>query len=687
MKMKTKIGAMALLLLLLTPVAFAQEAERPGAEWIWTDEQGDPRTTAPTVVRYFRRSFELPEAGIGAWLQVAVDDAYVAYVNGVEVGSGDSWEKPGLHDVSKHVREGRNTLAVKASNEGGPAGLLAVLRVQPRTGDEIVIGSDATWKATGGEYEGWLALDHDDARWENARSLGAPPLAPWASVNPFGTVFTFTMSPAAITPNDDGVNDQVEFTFRYAPGYRGAVETAIVAPDGVIVTQFAEPRKTDGAFTWDGRYETGGVVAPGDYRVETIAQSRGHETVDSRTVTVRRLHPWVEPENPVRDYFPIGVWYDGRVEGINVPEGCTNVPAGPDLAREYYTRTFKDIRSRGLEVVVIPNTPPDYRETLLEAADRTGVRIVLELAETAWPEFGGTLALRHPEMIQDEAELGDALRALLKPIKGHRSLLAYQLIDEPPPDLFGRWQLVNRILGAIDPGHPSFSALCREDGLPRAGELDADMVVFDRYPLAKHLQPGQYDFREFVALLDALQGAAAANRIPFWMVIQAFESPAGARYPTPEELRLMTYLSLAHNAKGIFYFLYNSKTQTERLQGLVDVSLNPLPVYDTVEALARELRKLSRLVLRLTPVANTTEVEHELADVQMFADLDGTKYVFLSNLDVVNGIHFSAGLRDVAAEIGNVLTGETVPLDASGEPRFAVDLGPGQTWVLRLKPL
>jgi len=675
-----------LLLALVAPLAIAQEADPPRVEWIWTAD-GDPKADAPAMARYFRKTFELPEAGIGAWLEIAADNAYVAYLNGVEVGAGDTWEKPDIHNVTKLVRAGPNTLAVKGINEGGPAGLLAVLHVLPQKGDEIVVGTDATWKATGAEYEDWMQHDCDDARWENALSLGPAPLAPWTSVDPFGELFTFAMSPETITPNNDGVKDEAVFTFRYAPGYRGAVETAIVGPDGVIVKQFAAPRKTEGSFSWDGRYETGGAVAPGGYRVETIAQSRGHETVDSRTVTVRRQLPWVEPENKMKDYFPIGVWYDGRVEGINVPDGCTNVPAGLDNAEQYYKKTFKDIRRRGLEVVVIPNTPPDYRDTLLNAADRTGVRIVLELAEIAWPEFGDTLALRHLEMLDDEVELGEALRGLLAPIKRHRSLLAYQLVDEPPPDLFGRWHLVNRILGAIDPEHPSFSALCREDALPRVGELATHMIVFDRYPLAKHMQPGDYDFRQFIALLDKLQAAAAENGVPFWMVIQAFEAPAGARYPTPEELRLMTYLSVAHNAKGLFYFLYNSKTQTERLQGLVDTSLEPLPVYDTVEALARELVKLRGRLLKLTPIDNTTEVEHDMADVQMFADPAGMKYLFLSNLNVVEGIHFSAGLRDVAAEVENVVTGETVPLDPSGEPRFAVDLGPGQTWLLRLKPL
>ena len=39
--------------------------------------------------------------------------------------------------------------------------------------------------------------------------------------------------------------------------------------------------------------------------------------------------------------FPIGIWYDGRVEGINCEKGFVNVPFGLDKARAYYEKTFK----------------------------------------------------------------------------------------------------------------------------------------------------------------------------------------------------------------------------------------------------------------------------------------------------------------------------------------------------------
>ena len=74
------------------------------------------------------------------------------------------------------------------------------------------------------------------------------------------------------------------------------------------------------------------------------------------------------PSSPaMNEVFPIGVWYDGRVEGINCPAGYVDVPRDLGQARAYYEKTFADIKRHGIEIIAIPNTPPAYRETLLAA--------------------------------------------------------------------------------------------------------------------------------------------------------------------------------------------------------------------------------------------------------------------------------------------------------------------------------
>ncbi len=665
----------------LCGMALAQPGQQP--EWIWTPE-GSPRESAPDVERFFRKVFDVPEGVMGAWLEIAADNHYEAFVNGEPAGAGSDPAKPGAHDIGAMLQLGQNTLAIKVTNEGGPAGLIALVRMALEKGPESLVSTDATWKASGAQFDDWATPGFNDANWEAALSLGAAPLAPWESVDLLDSALQLTVTPAVVTPNGDGVNDDVTIAYSFPQGYRGGMEVAVMDPDGVTVKTFQAPGRREDAHLWAPRYETGAALAPGEYTVEVLAQGGGVERLEKRTFEVREQHPWPSTQLSMKDTFPIGVWYDGRVEGINVPPGSINVPAGLNEAREYYERTFNDIRERGLEIVVVPNTPPDYRQTLLEAANKSAVRVILELAELAWPEFGGDLSLRSPDMVTDEKQLYEKLREVVRPLRAQWALFAYQLIDEPPADLLDRWRNVSRILSAIDEEHPAFSCLCRENELDKLTVMKPQMLVFDRYPLRKGTEPGEYDFREFITLLETLRLQAAANDIPYWMVVQACESTTGLRYPTDAELRLMTHLALAHNAKGIFYFLYNSRTQEEGLQGLVDTSRNPAPIFDEVSRLANDMKRLRSLLLTLHPVENTTGGGSESLDVQMFEDPEGASYVFASNLDVLNATQFVGAPKDAIVAAQDMLTGEDLPVDTSGAPRFFLDLKAGGGRLVKL---
>ena len=97
-----------------------------------------------------------------------------------------------------------------------------------------------------------------------------------------------------------------------------------------------------------------------------------------------------------------------------------------------------------------------------------------------------------------------------------------------------------------------------------------------------------------------------------WPVLQSFAKPGSWRYPSAEELRAETYLSLAAGAKGVFYFLYQTMpNHPERLEGLIDPDGKPTPMYAPTSALARELARLSPLLL---PVRRLRFVEARAPD-------------------------------------------------------------------------
>lgn len=121
----TIIG-LALSLSWFSCLALFATAQEP--QWIWAQdhEQGN----IPIGRCFFRKAFRMtqPESGqISIWC----DDKYTLYVNGMRVSEGMSWQKPDQHDVTKHLIQGRNVVAVAVQNsEGNTAGLAARLIVK-----------------------------------------------------------------------------------------------------------------------------------------------------------------------------------------------------------------------------------------------------------------------------------------------------------------------------------------------------------------------------------------------------------------------------------------------------------------------------------------------------------------------------------------------------------------------------
>ncbi|MFB3896085.1 MAG: hypothetical protein ACE14V_07270 [bacterium] len=396
----------------------------------------------------------------------------------------------------------------------------------------------------------------------------------------------------------------------------------------------------------------------------------------------------------MKTIFPIGVWFDGRVEGINCSPGYINVPYGYDNARKYYEQSFRDIKSIGIDIVVIPNTPPDYREVLLASADITRVKIVLELVEFASDSFGNEFHLRNNQMTMDEKAIEKKVIEIITPLKKHKSLMAYQLIDEPTAETFPRWAMVNKLLAKYDPDHPAFSCLCNEDELPRTSQMGTKMLVFDRYPLRYPQTPADDNFRPFGNLMEKIN--THAGELPFWMVLQSFATPNGYRYPTKEELSIMVYQSLLHNAKGIFFFLYNSYTQQENLEGLVgrdyrqlqtyESRFIPTPTYYDVKQLAGELKRLSPLVLSLVP-EKEPEIDSGYVEFRTFVhSKTKQKYLMLVNLSSVKSIEMNKVVTDKNLKsLQNVLTGEKIMVDKSGKGSVIhLTLPPGAGYIFKI---
>ena len=85
--------------------------------------------------------------------------------------------------------------------------------------------------------------------------------------------------------------------------------------------------------------------------------------------------PAFAQEMPPKPVFPLGLWYEGGVGNTR-----DNVlPADPAKAAEIYEKNFADIAAHNINVVVIPNSPPEHHKLILDTAQKHGLYVILEL--------------------------------------------------------------------------------------------------------------------------------------------------------------------------------------------------------------------------------------------------------------------------------------------------------------------
>ena len=359
-------------------------------------------------------------------------------------------------------------------------------------------------------------------------------------------------------------------------------------------------------------------------------------------------------------FFPIGVWFEGNPDWGGYPGD----PAG---ARRYYDRCFADLAAHGFNAAAVPNCPESLWETLLQSARAHRIKIVLEIAPL--------VRLVSQSEPLSESEAYAAVKRVVAKIGRYDSLLRYQIRDEPPPETMPNWLLVRRVLAAVDPTRPAFSCFNNPDSLARAVEADhLSEAVFDIYPQGVGT-PSQ-SLGGFLPALDAF--TSAAKGIPAWAVLQSFAKPGAWRYPSPEELRAVTYLSLAAGGKGIFYFLYQTMpNHPEQLEGLIDRDGRPTRMYAPAAALARELGKLSPLLTSFKPTAPPSQVVGD-ARVGSFVDAGGHAVLVVASTRPDAPVTARVSV-DATAAWKDRLTGEVlVPTNGA----LMVPLAPGAGRVL-----
>lgn len=249
-----KLLSASFLLLLGAAPLHAQEFE---PQWLWGTS--DP-AEAPST--WFFRTLELPSAAASAELWCSADNVFELWIDGRRVAGHDAWETAVQRDISEYLeRAGELSIAVRARNQGGPAGFWFELNLELEDGSKRRLVSDSSWRCALTEPEGWKQAEFRLAN-------GAPPvLLGELGCDPWGPPQGFV----------DGLPPQVLAgdALEVPPGF--TAELVYVVPrheQGSWVSLCALP---DGALLASDQY---GSI----YRVEPSALGEGE-----RGTRVRRL--------------------------------------------------------------------------------------------------------------------------------------------------------------------------------------------------------------------------------------------------------------------------------------------------------------------------------------------------------------------------------------------------------------
>jgi len=138
-------------------------------QWIW--RSGEPGAGQRAYFRYVMSTDPPPRRAV---LRLSCDNEAVVLVGDEPVGETQDWQRPLTIDLTPHLHGPADVITVRARNESGPAGLVAVIDVEMPGGSRRRIVTDATWTVADDELFSAPA---------QAAVLGPHGVAPWGEIS------------------------------------------------------------------------------------------------------------------------------------------------------------------------------------------------------------------------------------------------------------------------------------------------------------------------------------------------------------------------------------------------------------------------------------------------------------------------------------------------------------------------
>lgn len=209
------------------PTAIAwQQAKAAPPVWIWADKSVDNQTVV------FRKTVDIPADLKKATVAAACDNVMSLFVNGAKLRDHMAWDHTFKEDVTRHLKEGKNVIAIRGINEGGAAGLLAQIIIETKDGKKVTLNSDDSWTMNPEMVEGWQKVDFDDSKWAKAKVVAKWGAGPWGNVALDGSGAANATGPQAISTLPDF---NVELLYSVPKGEQGSWVALCSDPKGRLI--------------------------------------------------------------------------------------------------------------------------------------------------------------------------------------------------------------------------------------------------------------------------------------------------------------------------------------------------------------------------------------------------------------------------------------------------------------------
>ncbi len=351
----------------------------------------------------------------------------------------------------------------------------------------------------------------------------------------------------------------------------------------------------------------------------------------------------------------------------------------------------------------------------LVICEKLGLMAIVAPSEASDPWF------RQWKTLSDEA-IDQGIRKMVEKAGSSKAVLGYAIMDEPGTQAFPKLARAVAAVKKYAPGklahinlYPSYATL----GAPDTSQLGAasyteylerfvaevkpQFLCYDNYMVefSDDLQDRRKTAQYFTNLLE-VRRVAQKHGLPFWNVVSCNQIRKFTPIPSPANLALQAYTTLAAGGRGVTWFKYlqggyayapldNSGRTTETWQylRLVNEQLRTLgPIVNRLTStgvyftsppdpsLAGLPGKVVQQVQSKSSLRETTKTEPAVM-VGEFTDAEGTAYILVVNLSLERSMNVK--LQTVrpyrTQQVFSAVDGRLVPLDETNGQWLAAGNG------------